>query len=162
MKTAWEQGRPIFRRLPICGYQDNTPVEWLTRWPDTESCNARLKIDHLRCQVDPRNCDSEWLDWLAQLAGYTGEYWDPVWPDSVKRELIANAYTAVWPNLGTQYCLDFVLDTLEIQHYWNVGILQYELILPTEYQNKPKHRIAELFLRLYGPAISRGVVVFQD
>ena len=129
--SAWNQEqRPIFRRLPLYGWQDqDTPIsDWVTSGFDAtliEIQTAILNFD--RDFIDPDTARADALDWLAQLMGFTGEYWDSTWKDSIKRQLIKDAQT-IWAYKGTLFLLQYLFNlfeldaTIVIQGAWLAGV----------------------------------------
>lgn len=128
MPSAWDEKRPIFRRLPQYGWQDNTVADWITDPFDrvlVQLQQAILNFPH--DFIDPNTCRVDALDWLAQLMGFTEDYWDTTWPVAVKRTLIKNAQ-AIWSYKGTQQELEYLLQLfgldaiISTQGAWRVGI----------------------------------------
>ena len=129
--SAWDEGRPIFKGLPIYGWQDSEVVDQITSAYDQVLMESKEAIANFpQNYIDPDTCRSDALDWLAQLMGYTGEYWDAGWDEAVKRELIREAQKIVWYYKGTQYLLQWLLDLFGLSQYvqikplgaWQVGI----------------------------------------
>jgi phage tail P2-like protein len=177
---AWSSGRPIFSRLPEV-YQDNQLSDWLTVYWDEMLASLKSKIDDLPRQLSPLTCDENWLDYLAPLCGFTGEYWDRNWKASSKRLLLNNSYSFIWRNKGTRNVLSFVLNALEIDHIiwegskWVLGVSQvsidilgtsaweYKILLPNYYQYKGyEWKLAEKINRLYGPLWCGSEVRYRE
>ncbi|PHJ86313.1 hypothetical protein VF07_22420 [Nostoc linckia z6] len=118
MPSAWEQGRPIYKRLPIAEekYQvspddpELDPVaDWLTLPIDEYLMAAKEAVDNFYTDyLDPVTAKTENLDWLGQLCGFTGEYWETSWSQEQKRSLITNAFTFIWESKGTRAVLEFL------------------------------------------------------
>jgi phage tail P2-like protein len=108
---------PITSLLPgeNGAYTDNPAARSLTAPFDnfTAAIISALTNFYARA-LDPLTCEPAYLDWLAQWAGYTGVYWDSAWPVTAKRALIAEAYTRVWPEKGSQALLVWLLNLFEI------------------------------------------------
>lgn len=171
---SWPTTRPIYKRLPECGYDDNPIADWLTRFPDDVLVQTKNRVDDLERQVNPMTCDREWLNYLAALSGFVNEYWDRSWPDAIKRQIIAAGFTEIWPYLGTKRCMDFFLNLFSITHEWRFlggfylnltplgSILgttggKYYLILPFSYaRTGHEFRLTEKFMRLFAPATAKG------
>ncbi|MBD2515181.1 hypothetical protein H6G93_09205 [Nostoc sp. FACHB-973] len=165
---AWASGRPIFYRLPEV-YQENEITDWLTYYWDELLINSKLKVDDLPRQLNPEICDANWLDFLAPLCGFTGEYWDKDWSTNSKRILLKNSYSNIWPNKGTRQVLSLVLNALDIEHIiWSgsnfvLGVSQvsvdplgstgwtYKILLPLKYQpNGYEFKLARKINKLFG------------
>jgi phage tail P2-like protein len=126
--SAWSEGRPIFLRLPLYGWQDNAIADAITEPYDRSLIELKEAILNFpRDFIDPDTCRSDALDWLAQLMGFTGDYWDTNWPDSIKRQLIKDAQF-IWSYKGTQQLLEYLLAlfaldaVISIPGAWRVGI----------------------------------------
>lgn len=125
---SWESGRPIYDRLPGASElykKDNTDSDnynptkdvaaWLVAFWDDLLIEQRSNVDNLYRDVfNPDTAKPENLDWLAQLAGYTGEYWSSQWTDTQKRQLIKRAYDYVWINKGTKALLEWLIELFEL------------------------------------------------
>lgn len=183
--TAWATGRPIYSRLPgINGaYTDNPVADWLTDHWDAVLLAAKAKVDDLPRQLTPAACDVDWLDFLAPLCGFSGEYWDKSWSTTIKRSLLSNSYTLIWQNKGSRQVLTFLLTTLGVTHeIWLgssflVGVTElaaggaligdpewkYYILLPLAYlRESSEFRRAEQVNRLYGPAFADSVVAYDS
>lgn len=193
---AWGLGLPIYWRLPGIneGYRkdedpnvirddpEEDPVaKWLTAFWDALLVAKKGQLDDIRDrQVDPLLCDPEWLDLLAVMAGFTGEYWDKAWPIPVKRQLIANAFTLIWSNKGSEEVLRFLLDAFGLVYdIWQgdqflagldaagseVGTPQWRFVIRVglEYlRNSPQFKLAEKLNRLYSPLFTDNRVAFKQ
>ncbi|MBD2452240.1 hypothetical protein H6G76_35105 [Nostoc sp. FACHB-152] len=176
---AWQTGRPIFSRLPEV-YQENPVADWLTEYWDELLTQNKAKIDDLPRNLDPTTCDENWLDFLAPLCGFTGEYWDKSWKTSSKRLLLANSYTLIWKNKGSREVLSFVLNALGIEHeIWTgssfilgvsqvsidklgSGAWQYKVLLPSRYaQEGYEFKLARKINRLFGPLWCKSEVRYR-
>lgn len=128
--NAWDEGRPIFKRLPQYGWQDNEVADWITEAYDQILIELKTAIENFpRDYIDPDTALSANLDWLAQLMGYTGEYWDSSWDDTIKRQLIKDAQQIVWRYKGSYFLLAYLLEIFELQHVqiklqgqWTIGV----------------------------------------
>lgn len=179
---AWSSGRPILSRLPGIngGYSENAVAEWLTDYPDRILLETKFNaIDDIPRQLEPLNCDEDWLDYLAILYGFYGDYWDRNWKADSKRILLYRAYDFIWPNKGSKEVLSYVLSALEIRHLivqansFIIGIGQvgdplgynaweYDIYLPSEYFDKPEEFLTRKINDLYGPCWCRSRVLFND
>ncbi|NDJ20940.1 hypothetical protein GS682_04630 [Nostoc sp. B(2019)] len=190
MPSAWELLRPIYKRLPIAEEkyqvsQDdpelNPVADWLTLPVDEYLIVVKAAVDNFYTDyLDPTTAKAENLDWLAQLCGFTGEYWETSWTEAQKRSLIANAFTFIWESKGTRAVLEFLLDTFSIQSKVyllgeflagrNVAgdalggeSLEYFLLLPLAYlRTSYQWRLATKFNRLYGPVYVKSTVCYSQ
>jgi hypothetical protein len=167
---AWATGRPIFSRLPGAneGYTGNEVADWLTDYWDALLVSTKGTIDDLRDrQLNPTTCDPEYLDYLAPLCGFYGEYWDRNWAIEGKRALLAVAYSEIWINKGTKEVLEFVLNSLgvrslvEVTGDFRVGLSEvgdrlgtlpwdYTIWLPPAYKDQPQETLARRVNYLFG------------
>lgn len=121
---SWATGQPIYGRLPgeNEAYQKDRTFEsyniaddiayWLVAYWDELLLETKATAEDFHTDyLDPETARADALDWLAQFAGYTGNYWDSEWPESAKRALIANAYSQVWPMKGTRELLEWLLSS---------------------------------------------------
>lgn len=178
-KQAWDTGRPILSRMPNI-YIENEVTDYLTAYWDDLLIENKAKLDDLPRQLDPTLCDVNWLDYLAPLCGFTGEYWDASWPVSGKRQLLANSYTFIWPNKGSRLVLSFVLNALGVNHRittgqnWIIGKSQlgvdtlgsspweYQIKLPTYYKlNGQEFKLATKINKLYGPLWCKSQILYD-
>lgn len=117
--AGWDTGRPILHRLPGLneGYDHDDPTsspyppvsDWLTVFWDELLIQTKEKFEAFYANyLNPATALPENLDWLAQLCGFTGDYWDTSWPVATKRKLIARSYDFIWPNKGTRAVLEFL------------------------------------------------------
>jgi aminopeptidase-like protein len=190
MPSAWEQGRPIYKRLPIAEekYQvasddpELDPVaDWLTLPVDEYLMAIKEAVDTFYTDyLDPATARAENLDWLAQLCGFTGEYWETSWTQTQKRSLITNAFTFIWESKGTRAVLEYLLLIFDIQgKIYLLGeflagrnvagdalggdSLEYFLLLPLSYlRTSYQWRLAAKFNRLYGPVYVKSTVCFSQ
>lgn len=126
--NAWDDKRPIFKRLPQYGWQDNPVADWVVDPCDRVLVELQQAILNFpRDFINPDTCRVDVLDWLAQLMGYTEEYWDTNWPVAIKRILIKNAQL-IWSYKGTQAELEYLfslfsLDVrIDVAGAWKVGV----------------------------------------
>jgi Phage tail protein (Tail_P2_I) len=194
--TAWATGKPVYSRLPGIneGYRkDEDPnvirddpeelpiAKWLTDFWDALLVAKKAQLDDIKNrQMNPLECDPEWLDLLAVMAGFTGEYWDKSWPVEVKRQLVFHAFTLIWANKGSEAVLRFLLDTFGINYdIWmgdqflagidgagsEVGAPQWRYVIRVglEYlRNSDQFKLAEKLNRLYGPLFTDNRVAFKQ
>ncbi|AFY49020.1 Phage tail protein (Tail_P2_I) [Nostoc sp. PCC 7524] len=178
-QIAWQTGRPIFSRLPEV-YQENAIANYLTAFWDELLVNNKARIDDLPRQLNPLTCDANWLDFLAPLCGFTGEYWDRKWQDNFKRNLIASSYQRIWSNKGSRECLSTVLICFKIPH--NIATMgdfilgqsklgvdplgslafKYIIYLRSSYQGTPEVKLVEKLNKLFGPCWCKSEVIFDD
>ena len=180
---SWDAGRPIYGRLPEDSqqYQGNELVDWLTLPWDELLVEARSQADALHANYfDPVTAKVEVLDWLAQLCGFTGDYWEATWPEGVKRELIANSFEFIWPNKGTRELLEWLIElfALQAQVYilgdFLAGItllpatlggpgFQYFIRVPLVYlRTTYEWRLMVKLNRLYGPVYCESRVCYDQ
>lgn len=190
MPSAWEQGRPIYKRLPIAEEkyqvspddQELDPVaDWLTLPVDEYLIAVKAAVDSFYADyLDPTTAKAENLDWLGQLCGFTGEYWETSWSEAQKRSLIDNAFTFIWESKGTRAVLEYLLVTFSIQgKIYLLGEflagrnvagdalggepLEYFLLLPLSYlRTSYQWRLATKFNRLYGPVYVKSTVCYSQ
>ena len=182
---SWTTNEPIYGRLPgaeegyrideaAIGYdpEECPPVaRWLTTPWDELLVELRNQIDAFPADaLDPLTADAANLDWLAQFAGFTGRYWNPNWPENVKRQLIANAFELIWPMKGTAFLIEWLIELfgldgeVHLQGAFRVnqnvigdrlggGTLKYWVRTPLGYlRDSPQWRLLEQINELYGPA----------
>lgn len=178
-KEAWDSGRPIFSRMPEI-YKENYIADNLLIYWETLLISLKTKIDDLPRQLDPNTCDSNWLDFLAPICGFTGDYWDNNWSDDSKRLLLANSYNFIWANKGSRQVLSFVLNSLNINHRietgdnWIVGVSQlgidklgnnawdYQILLPKYYRlNGSEFILTDKINKLYGPLYCKSQIIYD-
>lgn len=163
-KEAWENGRPIFQRLPIENYQTNEVVDWLTQQPDAELMSVKEAMETFYQKLDSVECPVEWLAYLAYLVGLSGEYWDDDWSESVKRSMIANAFSW-WERLGTLATFQAVLTVHGITNtVWQPGLSNARVYtgLPLSYiRDGEEWRETERTVRNFLPVTSRNIVSFD-
>lgn len=176
--TSWATGRPIYSRLPDC-YKENPVADWLTAYFDDLLIETKAKVDDLPRQLNPLECDVKWLDFLAPLCGFTGEYWEQSYPVSAKRLLLDNAYKIIWVNKGSRTALSTVLTCFGIQHLiTNRGdfILgssktgdplgttawEYQIFLPTIYRGTSTVQLVEKLDKLYSPLWCDREIIFNN
>lgn len=180
--SAWDEGRPIFKRLPQYGWQDQDPpiADWITDPYDRILIELQQAILNFpRDFIDPDTARSDALDWLAMLSGYWPTHWDTEWSDRIKREIIKN-HQFIWSYKGTQQELEYLFQlfgldvTIEIQGAWRIGktaignaiggqLLSYSLLvnstgkafyLRTSVQWKLIERLNRLFMPCWCAPIS--------
>lgn len=177
-QTAWNSGKPISSRLPEV-YQENEVAEYLTQFWDELLVGTKLKIDDLSRQLNPLECDENWLDFLAPLCGFTEVYWDKTWGAGAKRLLLHNSYSTIWPNKGSKEVLSLVLTCFNIQHLitsrgdfiigsssvgdaLGTSAWEYIIYLPTIYRNKTQQKLTEKLNILYGPCWCSTEIIFNN
>ncbi len=179
---GWNTGRPIYHRLPeeSEAYQQNPLVDAITAPYDAILMQWKDMAENFeRDFLDPDTCRSDALDWLAQLCGFTGEYWDSGWSDAQKRELIRRSHTFIWANKGTQILLEYLLSVFAINaRIYQLGLfladinkagdvvggelLRYWILMPLDYLRTSKEwGLVERLNRLYMPCFADSRVVFE-
>jgi hypothetical protein len=194
MTGVWESGRPIYARLPgensgytkdedFDGYDpvSDLPIaRWLTEFWDeflvsTQGKAANLYTTHL----DPVTADAANLDWLAQLCGFTGDYWNSTWHEYFKRSLIANSFNFIWPNKGSELLFewlfdlfnynakifrlgDFLADISAADDTLGGDPLTYYIVVTLEYLRESEEWAQlELLNRIYGPVYHDSRVCYN-
>lgn len=188
---SWQTGRPIYDRLPGQNetYNKENPTaddpaiaDWLTSPWDELLTGLRTTIDNIpQDMLDPATAKAENLDWLAQLCGFTGDYWDSNWPVAVKRSLIANSLNYIWENKGTRDLLEWLIALFELEASvyqvgsWLAGIsvvgdpigdvesvFQYYIVVSLDYlRTSTQWKLLERLNRLYGPVYSDSRVCYD-
>jgi len=191
--AGWDTDKPIYDRLPgdnegyrrdqqWDGYEpDLDAAYWLTKPWDTFLVETKEKIDDFYADyLDPVTAKEEYLDWLAQLAGFTGAYWDAQWPTAIKRQLILNSYSFIWPNKGTYdlFVWLFNLFTLEATVFMigdvladistlpaqiSHGNLRYWIVVRLIYLRTSKEwALLERLNDLFGPVFAESRVLYDQ
>jgi len=176
---AWASGRPIFSRLPDV-YKDNLIADYLTAYFDKLLIETKAKVDDLPRQLNPITCDENWLDFLAPLCGFTGEYWEKAWKVNAKRLLLSNSYQNIWSNKGSKTALSTVLTCFGINHVITnrgdfilgasqVGVQtlgttawEYVIYLPTIYRDREEYKLTKKLDKLFGPLWCDREIIFDD
>ena len=118
-KRAWiVDERPIYSRLPQISQRykaenPENPSNWLTRWFDELLVGTKTKIDDLPRQLNALTCDADWIDFVAYLSGFSGEYWDKAWSMATKRAIASKA-NWIWSNKGTKAVLEYILNAVNL------------------------------------------------
>jgi hypothetical protein len=179
---AWvTNARPIYARLPRVKYyieNPENPSNWLTRWFDELLIKTKATIDDLPRQLNAATCDADWLDFVAALSGFTGEYWEKAWPVAAKRIIAQNA-DRIWSNKGTKDILELILSAFNLQaevyvtggFYAGVtqlpGLLgsptyQYFIYVPIVYLRTGREfRLIQKINRLFGPVFCESRVAYK-
>lgn len=195
LQDSWAVQRPIYKRLPgesQAYYKDPDPdfydpvtdppiADWLTQWPDAELIKAKgLMDDFYFDYLNPVTCREDALDWLAQFAGFTGEYWDTSWPTEAKRALIANAYTFIWENKGSRAVMEWMIALFDLNaSVYTVGVflagiskagdtlggrpLEFYLLIPgiTYLRTSAEWALLEKLRVLYSPVYCKTQVCYD-
>lgn len=181
---SWQANRPIYGRLPEESqqYQGNDAADWLTLpWDELLTNSRGLAQNFYATHLNPATADAANLDWLAQLSGYTGAYWDTEWPVSVKRTLIAQAFSRVWPEKGSRALLEWIIALfgLEMRVYILGDFLagfsaagdtlgsdsgfEYFLRVRLIYRRQgPQWALLERLNRLYSPVYVTSLVCYEQ
>lgn len=177
---SWQNETPMTGNLPEV-YRENTVSGWLSAPWDRFLFKLKTKIDAIaQRQLDPDTCDSEWLDFLGALSGFVGDYWDATWPVEIKRTLVKNGLSYLWPLRGTRQVLEYMLRLFfndqfdvwtESEFRANVSVLDAELgepefkyfiRLPIDFaKTGSEFRLARRLNRLYGAAYCDSDVVYD-
>lgn len=178
---SWAKERPIYGRLPGLngGYTNNEVADWLTTWPDQELIQARETAESIPTEYDPLLCDEIWLDYLSQLTGFRGKYWDVSWPVPTKRQLINASLDFLWARRGSTESLSFFLSSLGVLHIirpkgsfilgesrlgdelGSVGF-EFVVIAPNRYFGSPEEKIIRLGIELYTPCWCVSEIIYDD
>ena len=191
--SAWDESKPIYNRLPGDneGYRrdqnsgDYDPTEdvalWLTTPWDELLVETKGKVDSFYDNyLNPQTALPEYLDWLAQLCGLTGPYWDSQWDVSVKRTLIANSYSYIWQNKGTRELFewlftvfaldaailvigDFLFDVTILDAPIGGGNLKYYIVTKLVYlRTSAQWALLEKLNALFGPVFCESRVIYEQ
>lgn len=185
---GWDTRRPVYHRLPQAGYQASEPGEITVTDALTAPVDGFLMlvgglIDSVEADyLNPETAKAANLDWLAQLCGFTGEYWDLSWSEAIKRQLIKDAYTFVWRHKGSTTLLTYLLNLFAIRGKVHVvgafvlsssklgqplgyKALEYLVLMPLDQggylRNSYEWILVKRFIRLYMPCFARGRVVYN-
>jgi len=91
-------------------YRDREETHWLTApWDELLTQTRDAANNAYTTHLDPATAEPEYLDWLAQHYGFTEEFWDTTWSESIKRTLLQNAYGYIWPERGTIGVLNWMI-----------------------------------------------------
>lgn len=188
-RGAWAS-RPIYHRLPIAEgkyqvHEDDAELEpvadWLTAPLDANLMDVKALLESFYADyLDPMTAKPDNLDWLAQVVGFTGEYWETSWSVAIKRELIRDSLAFIWQNKGTRALLEYLLGVFGINgKIYQLGQflagrnragsalggenLEYFLLLPLTYlRTSQEWRLANKINRLYSPVFVDSKVVYSQ
>jgi len=191
---AWEDGKPIYLRLPgeNSGYtkdedfDDYDPISdppiarWLTEFWDEFLVETKDKCTNIyTSHLNPETADTPNLDWLAQLCGFTGDYWNSTWHEYFKRSLIANSFNFIWPNKGSKILFEwllylfgynarifqlgeFLVDINIVGDLLGGRPLEYYIVVSLSYLRTSKAwEQIELLNRIYGPVYQESRVCYN-
>lgn len=180
--AGWNTGKPIFDRLPgeQEQYTDNSVALALcTPW-DELLMSTKDKVDNFyRDFLDPVTAKPENLDWLGQLAGFSGEYGIATYPAAIKRQLIAR-FDYIWLNKGTRSLLEWLLQIFSIDgQIYQIGDFladinkaedvlggdpfRFWIRLPLKYlRTSNEWLLSEQLRQLYSPIYGESKVVYQE
>lgn len=118
----------------------NEVAEWLTAPIDRELIQIFDELlDYARI-FDPAFTEDKWLDFLSLPCGFAGGYWDTKWTVPQKRWMLANSIQYIWPNRGTQECLQRILDNFDLNaEIWTDGRLQFPVPFGSKF-GRPRMR----------------------
>lgn len=184
-KTAWvTDQRPIYSRLPQISQRykaenPDNPTNWITLWFDELLVATKATIDDLPRQLNALTCDPEWIDFVAYLSGFSGEYWDKSWNLATKRAIASRA-NWIWANKGTREVLEYLFNALNLSaaiwinsgFYVDESLLdidtlsepqyQYFVTVPLSYdRDGAQFRLAEKINRLFGPIVCDSSVCYD-
>jgi phage tail P2-like protein len=184
-KTAWIiDKRPIYSRLPQISqrYKAENPANpgnWITQWFDELLVKTKASIDDLPRQLNALTCDADWIDFVAYLSGFSGEYWDKAWSMATKRAIASKA-NWIWSNKGTQEVLEYIIaavglsaviwladdGTFDVDNLDEISFgepqYQYFIQVPFSYdRDGMSFRLAEKINRLYGPIVCDSAVCYD-
>jgi hypothetical protein len=152
----------------------------LTTWVDHELVSTREKVkDEVERQYNPNTCDADRLNFLSQLTGFTGEYWDDFYTENQKRLLITNSLSSLWPERGRVECISQVLSILGVLHIIRekgsfilgesvlgdvLGFVgwQFVVILPNAYFGSLQEAAVEKAIRLLTPCWCTSEIIYDD
>ena len=182
--SGWSEGRPIYARLPSDSerYNGNPIVDAITQPIDSILVSYRAALSNFeRDFLDPDTARSDALDWLGQLCGFTGKFWQADWTDAQKRLLIKNSHSFIWANKGTERLLIWLLSVFAIDATVlstgdfladinaadddSVGgdQLQYYLLMPITYQTTDRAWLLATRLNdLYMPVFCDSAIVYAS
>lgn len=180
LNDVWSNGTPIYDRLPgINGGYKNDVSQWLTIYFDENIINLNALMDNFNEQLDPETCDAKYLDYLAGLFGWSGEYWSTTYPEQTKRALLANSFSLIWPQKGSKNVLAFVITAFGIPNViqegdsFIIGVDEvgdelgeiawtYRIILPSQYFKSPEEALVRKLNALFGPIWCASDIIFDD
>ena len=182
--SGWSSNRPIYDRLPSDSerYNGNPIVDAITKPIDSILVSYRAALSNFeRDFLDPDTARSDALDWLGQLCGFTGKFWQADWTDAQKRLLIKNSHSFIWANKGTERLLIWLLSVFAIDATVlstgdfladinaadddSVGgdQLQYYLLMPITYQTTDRAWLLATRLNdLYMPVFCDSAIVYAS
>ena len=181
--SGWSTNRPIYARLPSEAekYNGNPAVDALCQPFDSILIQYRAALSNFeRDFLNPDTARSDALDWLGQLCGFTGKFWQADWTDAQKRLLIKNSHSFIWNNKGTYRLLYWLLNTVFAipAQIYQVGDfladisaadddlggdqLQYYVLMPITYQTTDKAWLLSTRLNyLYMPIFCDSAIVYD-
>lgn len=108
-QNAWSENQPLTKRLPYEGYQDNDDVLAFTAYWDDLLVNCKTEIESIGEKLNPETTTEDWLDYLAPLYGFVGEYWQSKsWSVPVKRLFLQHSWQ-IWQSRGTLEILQMIV-----------------------------------------------------
>jgi Domain of unknown function (DUF4082)/Phage tail protein (Tail_P2_I) len=187
LKEAIESTRPLLNSLPgrFADYRQGPVGDFLTDYWDKLFIGTYARYQQfLSKDLNPGVCDAKWLDYLAPMYGFSGEYWNPIWTVAQKRAMLLAANSEIWPILGTPYPIFTILNIFGITHsadFGSIFILDDSLqglldeslmgeigdtayiILPETYAlDSVEYKFTELVVRLYSPVGADVQVVYSQ
>jgi Phage tail protein (Tail_P2_I) len=179
---AWNTRKPAQSRLP--GFSNKTKTDPLVAaivsyW-DNFLIYQKTQVDLLRDQnLNALECEPEYLDFLAPLHGFSGQFWDRNWPISAKRKLIDGAFKIIWKRQGSEDSIHYVLNCFDILNQVvtvndflvdisevgdPIGDLawRYNIYLPTQYENTPIEKQVQNLDYIFGVGYCEKFIIFDD
>lgn len=111
--------RPFYSSLPGInrGYyweEGGNVTDWITKPFDDKLLATKALVDDLPRQLNPMTCDTEFLEFIAQLMGFSDGYWRSEWKEHQKRKLLSRALNFVWRYKGSIEVLQWLLEIFDI------------------------------------------------
>ncbi|MBW4421182.1 MAG: phage tail protein [Myxacorys californica WJT36-NPBG1] len=176
---AWNSGRPVYSRLPDTYLEDGVS-DALTFYWDELLVETKSKVDNFGLQLDPLTCDAKYLDYLSLMLGWI-DVWDVTWSEQAKRTLLDNSYRniGIWINKGSARVLSFILDTLGVEHFIQIGTSflvgysrvgdpigtvawDFDIIMRTRSKDSDSAKLAARIKDLFAPVWCRSSIIFDD
>lgn len=125
---------PYTEQLPYRGYLDNPELVQVLTWFDEFISGQRDLLQTFYLELHPDTCQDKYLDYLAFLVGFSDSYWNTLWPNEVKRELIRQAHINIWPKRGRVDLLKWLIDLLALPvKIWTSQPIVLRVKLPAKF-----------------------------
>lgn len=124
IENSWELKQPILNRLPgLFGkYNENEVCQWFVSFFDDLLVDTKDATDYVAAtDLLAETAREDWLDLLAFMSGFTGEYAIYDLPVALKRELVKRAYSEIWTEIGSKKILELMINAWSIEHDVWVG-----------------------------------------